>query len=252
MLLGIAAIMMTACQKDEEATTPDQPYSITAIMPQVADTRLSYEEIGEDPKGLKVRWAINDIIAVGNKTCLPLTESKISEDGTVATLSFAVQPVGTNASFGKHDNTVKQMLSVNPLKNLSKYHAMVGTFNSETKTVKLEHTTSVMHIELSGLPSKIYPSYFTLSDNTTTYYKADAENLRATDAGTLNFYLVVDPQVLNGKTELVFSLTCYHPIGDPEFIDIKHTEYFSEGVKIDPGKVLHCNIKMSYTESEIQ
>lgn len=242
LLLGIAAIMMTACQKDDELTIPKEPFTITASMSQGAETRLGYEEVG---RNLKVTWAVGDQITINGITSLELTADQAGE--TTATFSFLMPPSSGTASFGGAHKSAPQVngqtqTADDSKDHLSGYHYMTGSYNAVNQNISFEHQTSVMRIALSGLRKDLDLRSLTLmsGDDGGTY----TLNLPTQKATTGEFiaWLAVSPDVLNGENKLVFQVTYTDGGGS---VYQSYTADFASGVNIASGKLLHCTINMN-------
>ncbi|NDW13312.1 hypothetical protein D0T50_10460 [Bacteroides sp. 214] len=237
---GIAAIMMTACQKDDNLPQEQQEkFTVIATMPQKADTRVTFEEIAGDPlSSLKVTWAAGDRIVDENR----IDHTLAGGAGTTsATFNFDTEPTGgATFTYGTWKAVQSQNPS-NPMGHLSSVHEMAGTYNATAKSIAFEHQTSVMRIALSGLQKS--------SDLGVLYIQRDAESLsinlngnsNSTEAdGTFVAWVSVDPEWLDGATELSFMLG-YLDQDVQEYTHTFGTALVGNALK---GKLLHCNINM--------
>ncbi|NDW12349.1 hypothetical protein D0T50_05525 [Bacteroides sp. 214] len=238
---GIAAIMMTACQKDDNVLEQQNTFTVTATIPQKADTRVALTEVAGDPlSSLKVTWAEGDAIMDENGDLYRLDTGAGTTSGTFI---FESEPTeGTKFTYGEWHRSQAQDPS-DTMSDLSAVHVMAGTYNTTTQSIAFEHQTSVMRIALSGLlkSSSLVRLYIEYGEEYINLNLNDYNN-STTDEGTFVAWASIAPTALDGITELTFKLE-YLDTSTPQI----YTHTFSSALVGDnvKGKLLHCNINMN-------
>lgn len=235
---GIAAIMMTACQKEENALEQKEMFTVTATMPQKADTRLTFEEADGTPKGLTVKWANGDVIKDAASNTYTLTGGAETTSGT---FTFDTEPTDEETfTYGKWVNAQAQVPS-SPMAHMSAVLAMTGTYNTTTQNIAFKHQTAVMRIALSGLKKSTALRILDVHANEPSkYIRLDlGTNINFTeDDGTFVAWIVANSTWLNGESNLTFKLF-YGDSSTQEYTHSFSTALVGDDLK---GKLLHCNI----------
>ncbi|NDW13315.1 hypothetical protein D0T50_10475 [Bacteroides sp. 214] len=241
---GIAAIMMTACQKDDNLPQEQQEkFTITATMPQKADTRVGFEEVTGDPlSSLKVTWAAGDIIVDANNDSHSLAGGAGTTSGT---FNFKNQPTdGATFTCGIWSSNQYQSSS-DALEHLGDTHVMTGAYNAETQSIAFEHKAAVMRIALSGLHKS---AELTMLQITRTDYESIAlylsDNSTTVD-GTFVAWVSVDSEWLDAETNLTFRVIYADYDLQPYLQAYPHTFSSPIAAADIKGKLLHCNINMN-------
>lgn len=185
LVATLSGALATGCSS-EDLTTPDsknptkgQPITITAGLPQTADTRMGYTEVD---KALKTVWTAGDAYQV---TSDPTDESQAKEftlnsedDGqalgrftgespaTTGTYTiFYPSSIKTTELFNNFSYEGQVQTGNNNMDHLSAYHCMKKTtadfqnfsFSKTSGTVDFSQS-SVMKFDLSGIPEQITPN----------------------------------------------------------------------------------------------